>query len=34
VKLAALGTIQPVRADTANVGVPQQLSVGKTGAIA
>jgi iron complex outermembrane receptor protein len=30
VKLAALGTVQPVRADTANVGVPQQLSIGKT----
>ncbi|WP_343612342.1 TonB-dependent receptor [Novosphingobium sp.] len=30
VKLATLGTIQPVRADTANVGVPQQLSIGKT----
>jgi iron complex outermembrane receptor protein len=33
VKLAALGgagVVQPVRADTANVGVPQQPSIGKT----
>ncbi|MCP1470440.1 iron complex outermembrane receptor protein [Sphingobium sp. OAS761] len=27
---AALGTVQPSRADTANVGVPQQPSIGKT----
>ena len=29
-KEAAVATVQPVRADTANVGVPQQPSVGKT----
>jgi iron complex outermembrane receptor protein len=29
-KEAAVATVQPVRADTANVGVPQQPSIGKT----